>query len=69
MTRAALGVGVIVFGVAAAAAAHPGHGLGGGSESFVHYVTDPFHVAPPALAVLALLQVWRRRERARARRR
>jgi hypothetical protein len=52
---------------AAPALAHPGHGLGGGSASWLHYATDPLHVAPLAAAVAALV-LWRRaRSRARTR--
>ena len=53
--------------LASPAAAHPGHGLGGGSYHWLHYLTDPLHVAPFALAALALVLVIRARRRARAR--
>jgi hypothetical protein len=64
MWRTGLGIGASLIGMAAAAAAHPGHGLAGGSQSWLHYASDPFHVAPLVLVALALL--WRRRSRARA---
>jgi len=67
MRRAAFGIGACLFSVASAAAAHPGHGLAGGSESWLHYATDPLHVAPFVLAALALAS-WRR-ARAHARKR
>ena len=53
--------------LASPAVAHPGHGLGGGSYHWLHYLTDPIHVAPFALAALALLFAVRARRRARAR--
>jgi hydrogenase/urease accessory protein HupE len=48
--------------LASPAVAHPGHGLGGGSASWLHYLSDPLHVAPWALGALAL-GVWLRRSR------
>jgi hypothetical protein len=56
-----------VLSVASAAAAHPGHGQGGGSAHWLHYLSDPLHVAPFALGALALAFAWRRRLAARAR--
>lgn len=46
--------------------AHPGHGRDGGSNSLTHYATEPVHVAPMILAVLAGvatagLIIWLRR--------
>ncbi len=58
------------FFVASSAAAHPGHGLGGGSAHWLHYLSEPLHVAPLAVAALALVfgLAWRRRSvRARTR--
>jgi MYXO-CTERM domain-containing protein len=63
MKRIPLGVGAALLCVASAAAAHPGHGLG--AQGWLHYVTDPLHVAPAALIGLALAFAWRRRTRAR----
>ena len=58
----------LVLGMAEAAAAHPGHGIGGGSEAWLHYLSEPLHVAPLALAALALALVRvHRRRAARAR--
>jgi hypothetical protein len=45
--------GVLVWGAAAAAAAHPGHGVGGGSDSWLHYLSEPAHVALPLLVAAA----------------
>ncbi len=56
------------LGLASAAAAHPGHGLGDGSMHPLHYLSDPLHVAPFAVAALAIGLAWRRRSvRARTR--
>lgn len=52
--------------VASAAGAHPGHGLGGGSTHWLHYLSDPLHIAPFALVALTLALVWWRRRRPRA---
>jgi hypothetical protein len=43
---------------ATAAAAHPGHGLAGAS-TWLHYLSDPLHLAPVAVAGLVI--AWRRR--------
>ena len=67
MRRAALGIGVFLLALAHAAAAHPGHGLEGGSESWLHYATEPLHVGPIALVAVALVVARRRRRPARAR--
>jgi hydrogenase/urease accessory protein HupE len=53
--------------LASAAAAHPGHGLGGGSQSWLHYLSEPLHVAPLALAMLSVGLWSRRRTQAQAR--
>jgi peptidoglycan/LPS O-acetylase OafA/YrhL len=55
--------------LAGQAAAHPGHGLGGGSTHWLHYLTDPLHVAPLAAGVLALALAVRARRSAGARKR
>ena len=60
-----LAAGASLLLVAGAAAAHPGHGLGAGG--WLHYATEPLHVAPAALLALALGLAWRRRARARVR--
>ena len=61
------GFAVALLGVASAASAHPGHGLDGGSDSWLHYLSDPFHVAPLALCALTLVLAARRWREARAR--
>lgn len=50
----------LVAGSASAAGAHPGHGLGGGSDGWLHYLTEPLHAAPPALVAVTLVLAWRR---------
>ena len=47
--------------LASPVAAHPGHGLGGGSNHWLHYLSDPLHVAPFAVAGLALVLLVRAR--------
>jgi hypothetical protein len=61
------GLAGVLLGVASAASAHPGHGLDGGSESWLHYLSDPLHVAPLALAAVTLVLAARRWREARAR--
>lgn len=39
--------------LAAPAFAHPGHGKDGGSHEVTHYLTEPMHVAPLAMAAIA----------------
>lgn len=51
-----------------AAAAHPDH-FSGGDFGIVHFLTDPFHVALGATAILAFLVVRRSLGRSRALRR
>lgn len=58
MMRISLGLGAAQLVVASAAAAHPGHGLAG--SGWLHYATDPLHVAPVALIGLGLAFAWRR---------
>ena len=43
------------------AAAHPGHGVDGGSTA-MHYVTDPFHLAAWVLLIVAIVlaTAWQR---------
>jgi hypothetical protein len=60
----AIEAGALVL--ASQAAAHPGHGLGGGSTHWLHYLSDPLHLAPFAVGALAIALAWRRRS-ARAR--
>jgi len=57
----------VTLALASAAAAHPGHGLDGGSDSWLHYASDPYHVAPLALVALTLVLAWRRWRESRAR--
>ena len=53
----------LALSFASAAGAHPGHGLDGFASSALHYLTEPVHVAPLALAALALGLLLRRRGR------
>jgi hypothetical protein len=64
-----LGVACTALLVASAAGAHPGHGLDGGSTSWLHYLGDPLHVAPLALVAFTLALAWRQRRGVRASRR
>jgi hypothetical protein len=64
MRSIALGVGASLL-MGTAAAAHPGHGAP--APMWLHYTTEPLHVAPLSVIVFALGAVWRRRARARAR--
>ena len=57
----------LVLAVTSPALAHPGHGRDGGSHELTHYFTEPEHLAPVALAVLAGLAsaglvAWYRRK-------
>ena len=61
-----LGVACAALLVASAAGAHPGHGLDGGSTHWLHYLSDPLHIAPVALVALSLALAWRRRRGLRA---
>jgi len=48
------------------ALAHPGHGVGGGSYSPFHYLTEPFHGLGAVLGIVAavmLTAVWAFRKR------
>jgi hypothetical protein len=56
-----------LLALAGAAAAHPGHGLDGGSFHWLHFVSDPLHVAPLAAGAAAGVLAWRARRRVRAR--
>lgn len=58
---------LIVALAAVPAFAHPGHGRDGGSNSIMHYATEPVHVAPVVFAALAGIAVtglivWLRRK-------
>jgi hypothetical protein len=64
--KRALGVAGAVLSVASAALAHPGHGLGGDGSGWLHHLSEPLHVAPPALIGLSLALAWRRWRAARA---
>jgi hypothetical protein len=65
-TRLLALAGGVLLALASGAAAHPGHGLGGGSNDVLHHLSDPLHLAPWALAVLTLA-LRRRRSRTRTR--
>ncbi len=56
MSKLAIAIGAVL--IPAAAAAHPGH-ASGGDFGLAHFVTDPFHVALTAAAVLLFLAVRR----------
>jgi len=62
-----LGVACTALLVASAAGAHPGHGLDGGSTHWLHYLSDPLHLAPLALVAFTLALAWRRWRGSRAR--
>jgi len=51
--KRALALAAAALSLASAAAAHPGHGLDGGSSHWLHYLSDPLHVAPLAAVVIA----------------
>jgi hypothetical protein len=55
-------VGVVV-GLVGTAEAHPGHGVGGGTDTFHHYFSEPLHaVALMGLLVFAAgVLAWRHR--------
>jgi hypothetical protein len=65
MRRIALALGALLgaLGMAGVAGAHPGHGLA--AEGWLHYATEPLHVAPLALIALSLVLARRRRARMR----
>jgi len=56
MSRLAFAIGMVL--IPGVAAAHPDHFSGGG-YGIVHFLTDPFHVALSAAAILVLLAVRR----------
>ncbi len=66
MSKLAIAIGAVL--IPAAAAAHPGH-ASGGDFGLVHFVTDPFHVALTAAAVLLFLALRRLFVRSRSMRR
>jgi hypothetical protein len=60
-----LALTLLVFVVPALA--HPGHGRDGGSHELTHYVTEPAHVGPVVLALVAgvaaaVFVIWYRRK-------
>ena len=57
------GAGALVL--ASRAAAHPGHGLDGGGAHWLHYLSDPLHVAPWVAGGLALVLLMRARRSVR----
>ena len=63
MKRVSLGAGSALLFVASAAAAHPGHGIT--PDGWLHWVSEPLHVAPLAVIGLALGLAWRRQARVR----
>ena len=56
MRKLAITIGAVL--IPGAAAAHPEH-ASGGDFGLVHFVTDPFHVALTAAAILLFLAVRR----------
>jgi hypothetical protein len=46
-------VAITALTVSSPASAHPGHGLGGGSYSLLHYVTEPLHLLGGLVVVAA----------------
>jgi hypothetical protein len=52
-------------GSAAEAVAHPGHGVGGGSWSLLHYLTEPAHWLLALLGLLAVTLFFRAARAAR----
>ncbi len=63
MSKLVITIGAVL--IPGAAAAHPEHGSGG-DFGLVHFVTDPFHVALTAAAVLLSLAVRRSLLRSRS---
>jgi hypothetical protein len=53
--------------IASTALAHPGHGLDAGSAHWLHYLSEPLHVAPVVLVAFTLALGWRRWRGSRAR--
>lgn len=53
--------------LASQAAAHPGHGVDGGGAHWLHYVSDPLHVAPWVVGGLALVLLVQARRSVRRR--
>ncbi len=47
------GLTALVVALTSPTFAHPGHGTDGGSHELTHYFTEPEHLAPVGLAVLA----------------
>ncbi len=63
MSKLAIAIGAVL--IPGAAVAHPGH-ASGGDFGLVHFLTDPFHVALTAAAVLLFLVVRRSLLRSRS---
>ncbi len=63
MSKIVITIGAVL--IPGAAAAHPEH-ASGGDFGLVHFVTDPFHVALTAAAVLLFLAVRRSLLRSRS---
>jgi hydrogenase/urease accessory protein HupE len=57
MTKRVAAIGLVWLALVSRAAAHPGHGHGGGDFSLTHYLTEPMHlsVAIPLLMLVALI--------------
>jgi len=67
VTRLITIAGALLLSSARFAAAHPGHGVAGGSNGLGHYLTEPIHLiaGAGALALAGVLVRWRARDRAR----
>ena len=63
MSKLAITIGAVL--IPGVASAHPEHASGGDFD-FVHFMTDPFHVALTAAAVLLFLAVRRSLLRSRS---
>ncbi len=73
MAKRAAAIGLSCLALASSAAAHPGHGRGGGDFSAMHYLGEPMHLqfAVPVLVLVALfgahaVRMLRSRRRDRA---
>lgn len=57
---------LVACAVPALAVAHPGHGVDGGSQSWLHYMLEPTHAAvglgAAALVLVGFLALRRRRQ-------
>jgi hypothetical protein len=54
MAKRAAAVAMSWLALASSAAAHPGHGRGGGDFGLPHYLTEPAHLVSTVLALVVL---------------